>query len=92
MYFRPLFASKRKGDKWQLEEILKVLGTPCKEDWPTETAIVIEQFSVYPIRSLSHHISVLTRLQEQLLSVCRWYNSLYSVASAWEGYCSHRVS
>ena len=72
LFYRPLFASKRKGDRWQLEEILRILGTPPKEAWPSDVPIVVEQFKVYPSYSLSHHISALSTFttEEKLLSVC----------------------
>ena len=79
---RPLFASKGKGDKWQLVEILKVLGTPPKKEWPSETPVLMDQFQVYPSHPWSRHIPTIRAKEEALLSVSIiWRDCLINIAS-----------
>lgn len=67
--FRPLFAPKRRGDKWQLEEIIKIIGRPSSDEWPQETAIVLDQFKSYTVYPLSRYIPDMDTKTEEMITV-----------------------
>eukprot|EP00731_Ephydatia_muelleri_P013656 Em0007g966a len=65
---KPLFAAERKGEKPQLDKIFSIIGTPTKNEWPTESSITSDQFFAHTQRQWSDLVPEASEQAQDLLA------------------------